>query len=229
MTILQPSLLAMGEPSIGPARSFHRDQLSDTAWVERCEGWLGGADELFDFLRRNVPWRRGKRWMYERMVDDPRLSKHYPNGADLAHPVLCDIRGELSSHYGVPFGSIVLNYYRDGRDSVAFHRDRELRWLEDTLVCIVTLGGARPFSVRPLGGGGSHKYVPGSGDLLVMGGSCQLDWEHAVPKVVSAAPRISVSLRWSSKRGSLNPAGGGTRQPFRPAGSPYPMPHSRPR
>jgi len=94
-----------------------------------------------------------------------------------------------------------LNYYRDGRDSVAPHRDRELRKLDETLIAIVTLGARRPFLVRPRGGGRSRNIAPAGGDLLVMGGACQRGWEHAVPKVVNAGPRISVTWRWSSGRG----------------------------
>jgi alkylated DNA repair dioxygenase AlkB len=101
----------------------------------------------------------------------------------------------------VPFGGPFLNYYRDGRDSVAWHGDTEMRHVEDTRVAILTLGAARPFLLRPRGGGRSRDLRPGSGDLLVMGGACQRDWEHAVPKTAHAGPRISVSVRWTSGRG----------------------------
>jgi alkylated DNA repair dioxygenase AlkB len=110
------------------------------------------------------------------------------------------VRAALEEHYGVPLGAIGLNHYRDGRDSVAFHRDRELRTAGESLVAVVTLGAPRPFLVRPRGGGSSVDLRPASGDLLVMGGRCQLDWEHAVPKVAAAGPRTSVSLRWWSGR-----------------------------
>lgn len=208
----------MGEPFVAAEGAPQRHELDQAAWVERHPDWLGGADELFEQLRAEVPWRRGRRWMYERMVDDPRLSKHYPPGAALPHRVLGEIRSQLSLRYGTPFGSVVLNYYRDGRDSVAFHRDRELRWLEDTLVAIVTLGSTRPFCMRPLGHGRAQKFLLHSGELFVMGGSCQLDWEHSVPKVASAGPRISISLRWSAGQGPLTTVAGGTR-PLSPRGA----------
>jgi alkylated DNA repair dioxygenase AlkB len=96
----------------------------------------------------------------------------------------------------VRFGSVGLNYYRDGNDSVAWHADRELRELDETLIAIVTLGSRRPFLLRPKGGGKSINIAPGSGDLLVMGGRCQMNWEHNVPKVRHAGPRISCSWRW---------------------------------
>ena len=115
-----------------------------------------------------------------------------------------------------------LNYYRDGADSVAFHADQELRHLDDTLVAIVTLGAARPFLLRPQGGGRSIDLHPGSGDLLVMGGACQAKWEHGVPKVAAGAgPRISASIRWARR-----PARSGSG--LRPTG-PRPRPRPPPR
>ena len=119
-------------------------------------------------------------------------------GTPLPHPGLAEIRAELSRRFQRDFGAIGCNYYRDGTDSVAAHRDQELRYLDDTLVAIVTCGGQRPFLIRPRGGGRSIDLRPGSGDLLVMGGACQRDWEHGVPKVAASNPRISVSLRWAA-------------------------------
>src|SRR5262249_26112818 len=111
--------------------------------------------------------------------------------------------------------SVGLNYYRNGRDSVAWHRDTELRNLDRTLVAIVTLGAARPFLVRPVGGGASHDIHPGSGDLLVMGGASQMGWEHCVPKVSSSGPRFWMSYRGSPDRGAPAERGRSSR----PAGS----------
>ena len=159
--------------------------------------WLGGADSLLDALIERVAWKQGKRWMYERMVDDPRLSCWYPPTETLPDPVLAQLRAALSARYDVPFGSVGLNFYRDGNDSVAWHRDRELRELGDTRIAILTLGARRPFLIRPKGGGKSRDIRPGSGDLLVMGGRAQMDWEHSVPKTRRAGPRISCSWRWA--------------------------------
>jgi alkylated DNA repair dioxygenase AlkB len=139
--------------------------------------------------------------MYERMVDDPRLSRWYKRGEQLPHDSLVSIKRALERQYHVRFGGVGLNYYRDGNDSVAFHRDRELRHLDDTLIAIVTLGAKRPFLIRSRSGGGSFDVSPASGDLLVMGGACQVGYEHGIPKVAHAGPRISASYRWSSRRG----------------------------
>jgi alkylated DNA repair dioxygenase AlkB len=144
--------------------------------------------------------------MWDRMVDDPRLSCRYGDGDALPHPVLAEVRAALSCRYGAPFGAVGLNYYRDGADSVASHADRELRELDDALVAIVTLGARRPFLLRPKDrektGGRSIDLAPASGDLLVMGGACQAGWEHGVPKVVRAGPRISATWRWARRAAS---------------------------
>ena len=120
-------------------------------------------------------------------------------GDPLPHPVLAEIGDELTTRYRVAFGAVGLNYYRDGRDSVAPHADRELRDLDDTLVAVLTLGARRPFLVRAIAGGPSIDLAPASGDLLVMGGTCQRLYQHAVPKVVRAGPRISATWRWATR------------------------------
>ena len=138
--------------------------------------------------------------MYERMVDVPRLLCFYDESDELPHPVLAEARSMLSRHYaaelGEPFRTAGLCYYRDGRDSVAWHGDRIGRGsTEDTMVAIVSVGVARALHLRPRGGGEVIRHALGHGDLIVMGGSCQRTWEHAVPKTKSAGPRISIQFR----------------------------------
>ncbi len=121
-----------------------------TAGSTSCRGYLGGADTVLDDLVARVPWRTGRRPMYDRMVDDPRLVVPLLRRASRSRIPCSPTCGSISStRYRVPLGALALNYYRDGRDSVAFHRDRELRELDDTVVAILTLGAKRPFRVRP--------------------------------------------------------------------------------
>jgi alkylated DNA repair dioxygenase AlkB len=198
----QTSLFATGPVAVRKDAPFERIDLGGGAWVDVARDFLGGADEVTDRLIRTVDWRHHKRWMYERVVDEPRLSRWYATGETLPDRSLVKFRAAVGQHYHVRFGAVGLNYYRDGADSVAFHSDRELRHLDDTLVAIVTLGAARPFLLRPKGGGRSLDLHPGSGDLLVMGGACQETWEHGVPKVSSGAgPRVSASVRWARTGG----------------------------
>jgi alkylated DNA repair dioxygenase AlkB len=134
-------------------------------------------------------------------VDVPRLLAWYGADATLPHPVLDDAMAALTEHYapelGEPFRTAGLCYYRDGRDSVAWHGDRTGRGdTEDTMVAIVSIGAARPLLLRPRGGGTTLRHAVGHGDLIVMGGSCQRTWEHAVPKTAKpVGPRISIQFR----------------------------------
>ncbi|MCB1249436.1 MAG: alpha-ketoglutarate-dependent dioxygenase AlkB [Acidimicrobiales bacterium] len=201
MRSLQTSLLVAGDVAVDRHATADRRWLDDRTWVDVVRGYVSGADEVLVALASDVDWRQGRRKMFDRWVDEPRLSRWYRRADALPHPVLDDIAADLERRYRVTLRGPGLNHYRDGRDSVAPHRDTELRWLDDTLVAIVTFGGRRPFHLRPVGGGASLDVAPASGDLLVMGGRAQADWEHGVPKVRHADPRISASWRWSSRNG----------------------------
>ncbi len=155
---------------------------------------------MFDALVDRVPWRAERRAMYDAVVDVPRLVHTYQGGEPLPHLALASARDELSAHYlpelGEPFVSAGCCYYRDGRDSVAWHGDTIGRGsTHDTMVAIVSVGDPRRLLLRPRGGGDSIAVTMGHGDLVVMGGSCQRTWEHAVPKVAHSGPRLSVQFR----------------------------------
>ena len=193
---------AEGEFALGPLGGMvTRQVLGRGAWVELLPGWLSGAGSLFDDLQERVPWRAERRQMYERVVDVPRLVCFYGDDDPLPHPDLVTAREYLNAHYrdelGEPFTTAGLCLYRDGRDSVALHGDTIGRSkTEDTMVAIVSLGSPRSFLLRPRGGGATIRHQLGHGDLLVMGGSCQRTWEHAIPKTArSVGPRISVQFR----------------------------------
>lgn len=188
------------------SRGLTRHRLSASAWVDTRPGWIANADELFDALRTEVPWRGERRAMYDRMVDVPRLLCFYDEATPLPHPVLNEARDALSDHYrdelGEAFTTAGLCYYRDGNDSVAWHGDRIGRSrVEDTMIAILSLGAPRRLSLRPTGGGPQTGFSLGHGDLAVMGGSCQRTWEHAILKTKRAVgPRISVQFRVSGVR-----------------------------
>jgi alkylated DNA repair dioxygenase AlkB len=200
---LQGSLLDLAEePELRPfGKMLSRTKLSRGAWADVRPGWLTGAADLFGRLASDVPWRAERRQMYERMVDVPRLLCFYGEGEPLPDPVLETAREALNAHYaaelGEPFVTAGLCLYRDGRDSVAWHGDTIGRGRrEDTMVAILSLGAPRALLLRPRGGGPGQRYELGHGDLIVMGGSCQRTWEHAVPKTARpVGPRISVQFR----------------------------------
>ena len=197
----QPSLFDTPDIVVGPLADVRRTTLSRDAWVDVLPGWLAGADELFARLVTDVPWRAEQRPMYDNVVDVPRLLHHYGVGEALPHPALAEARDLLTRHYapelGEPFATAGCCYYRDGHDSVAWHGDRLGRARsQDTMVAIVSFGSPRKLLLRPKGGSVEHTHLLGHGDLLVMGGSCQRTWEHAVPKTTRpVGPRISVQFR----------------------------------
>ncbi|WP_132123613.1 alpha-ketoglutarate-dependent dioxygenase AlkB [Actinocrispum wychmicini] len=202
-TALQGSLFDNAEAPVGlrPLDGVRRTQLTHGAWVDVLPGWLTGADSLFASLATGVPWYAERRQMYDRVVAVPRLLCFYGENDALPHPVLVAARDRLSEYYAEelrePFRTAGLCYYRDGRDSVAWHGDRFGRGAtEDTMVAIVSVGAARALLLRPKEGGETVRHALGHGDLIVMGGSCQRTWDHAVPKTNRhVGPRVSIQFR----------------------------------
>jgi alkylated DNA repair dioxygenase AlkB len=200
---LQGSLLGLGSQlEIGAlGDELERTSLANGAWVDLRRGWIEGADLLFERLVDEVPWIAERRQMYDRTVDVPRLHAFYDDADPLPDVLLPAMRDALRAQYrSAPGGDLRtagLCLYRDGRDSVAWHGDRFGRGsYEDTVVAIISLGSTRTLLLRPRGGGSSQRYPLYSGDLLVMGGSCQRTWEHAIPKTTRpVGPRISVQFR----------------------------------
>lgn len=140
----------LGLRRLAPARRW----LRNGAWIDALPGWLAGADALFEHLATQVPWQAEQRRMYERVVAVPRLLAFYGEPDELPHPLLARARAELSAHYaaelGEPFSTAGLCYYRDGRDSVAWHGDRIGRGgTQDTMVAILSVGEPRALLLRP--------------------------------------------------------------------------------
>ena len=187
---------------LGPLGArVHRQQLGRGAWIDLRPQWVSGADTLFDAVVDDVAWVAERRQMYDREVEVPRLLSFYGEHDPLPHPVLTQAREQLDVHYaaelGESFRTAGLCLYRDGRDSVAWHGDTIGRGrAEDTMVAILSLGAPRALALRPRGGGPVIRHRLGHGDLIVMGGSCQRTWEHAVLKTARpVGPRISVQFR----------------------------------
>lgn len=206
--LLQGSLLDLDDTlAFAPLLGLRRTSLEHGAWVDHLPAWVSGTSELFEQLLVDVPWRAEKRLMYDRVLDVPRLTRFYAAGERLPHPALETARDALSAHYGnelgEPFVSAGMCLYRNAHDSVAWHGDREGRaHVQDTMVAILSLGTARTLALRERGGGATkHRFELGHGDLVVMGGSCQRTWDHAVPKAAGQlGPRISVQFRTAGVR-----------------------------
>ena len=194
----QPSLFASSGPGIDASfRGLARLRLDDASWVDHVPGWVTGSDAAFGELVETVEWQQRRRWMYDREVDEPRLTswRRLASGEAFEPHWLEEARTVLSDRYDVGFDSVGINLYRDGTDSVAWHADRIPKEIVDPVVALVSLGEARTFLLRPKGGGRSRSFRLGHGDLLVTGGATQRRYEHSVPKVARSGPRISVALR----------------------------------
>ncbi len=194
----QLSLLGRQPPVFDPGfAGLTRRWLDRSAWIDHCPQWIGGQATLLGELTAAMSWRIQTRRMYERRVAVPRLTARVPDDGP-GHPLLDRLADVLSERYEQSLHDISLALYRDGSDSVAMHRDKELRDRPEALVAIVSLGDARTFALRSLHHGGPerrHTWSFGWGDLLVMGGTCQRDWEHGIPKTRHAGPRMAVMFR----------------------------------
>jgi alkylated DNA repair dioxygenase AlkB len=188
--------------------AVERVELDADSWVDVVRGMVPDGDAVHDELAERVSWEQGRVFRYERWIDEPRVSSW--QSGDRRHPALVEVELWIRRRYRrVVFDGVALARYRNERDSVAFHRDRELRWLDDTVIGVLTLGARRPWLIKPIGRrhldddtAGAIDFSPGSGDLMVMGGRCQADWLHAVPKVRGRVrSRISAQWRWTSRRG----------------------------
>ena len=197
--IWQPSLFSADErPDVD--RSFaalKRVRLDHQAWVDHASGWVSGSDLVFEQILEGRDWAQRSRRMYDQTVQEPRLTAPWNahSGEPLDPPILEDIRAALSERYEREFDSVGFNLYRDGRDSVAWHADHIKKEVEDPIVALVSFGEPRKFMLRPKEGGASKSFMLGRGDLLVTGGKTQRTWEHSVPKVAKAGPRISLAYR----------------------------------
>jgi alkylated DNA repair dioxygenase AlkB len=193
----QLELFGQGEPRFDTTfAAVQRFELLPDAWVEFVPGWLRGHQALFDTLRATIAFRAESRLMYDRVVEVPRL--YATLGEDgPCPPLVSAMQRVLSRRYRERFERVSLGYYRDGRDSVAYHGDRIARLLPNALVATVSVGAPRRFLLRPKAGGRSLSFSLGRGDLLVMGGSCQRTWQHGIPKsrTVGGQERIAIMFR----------------------------------
>ncbi len=199
----QATLFGDGEPGIDASfTKLVRRPIDRWAWVDLVPAWLGASDVVFEQLVVGADWKQRDRVLFGEMVREPRLTSRWlgEGSGDWGgppSPVLSQMRRALSDRYCVDFDSGSLNLYRGGRDSVAWHRDKIPAQVIDPIVAIVSVGEPRRYLLRPRGGGRSVSFYLGGGDLLVTGGTAQRTWEHSVPKVASAGPRISITFRHS--------------------------------
>jgi hypothetical protein len=113
------------------------------------------------------------------------------------------MRRWLGFRYATAFDNTTVALYRDGRDSVAWHADYVAPGQSMSLVATISLGAPRTFLLRHKGGGSSQTLSLGRGDLMVMGGTCQRLYQHALPEASQAGPRIALMFRPSTPERSF--------------------------
>jgi alkylated DNA repair dioxygenase AlkB len=156
------------------------------------------AQAWFAELRQSLPWKTQRRRMYDRDVDVPRLLAHFRlDEEDGAPDAIRVATGQVVAYTGVPFNSVGLNYYRDGRDSVAPHNDHLNEIVQGFPIALLSLGATRRMTIRAKEPPRRALHVDlTGGSLLVMSYETQLHYTHGIPKTSeSVGPRISLALR----------------------------------
>jgi alkylated DNA repair dioxygenase AlkB len=171
-------------------------RLDEHSWITHVPGFLTGHHRLVDELASLDVWEQRRRWMYDRVVDEPRLTGEYVD-LTVAPPLLVELAATLAERLEVPYDRIWMNWYRDHRDGTGWHADRPAHKAPTAIVPVLSLGAPRRFLVRPMGGGPSTVFTPDGGDLIIMRGRCQRDWQHCVPKQKAPAG-ARMSLNFSS-------------------------------
>lgn len=187
---------------------FEQPSLAD---VQHLSDWLPAAqaDALMHALLTRVPWETHRIRMFGRWLDSPRLScwmgdaeAHYRySGADFAPhpwaPAVQELRERLQLACDGRFNSVLLNRYRDGRDSMGWHSDDEPELGATPLIASLSLGASRRFLLRRRDDPAQKvEYLLGHGDLLLMRGHCQRDYQHALPKTARVSgERINLTFR----------------------------------
>ena len=165
------------------------------------------ADAWFATLRDTVSWQHERRPMYDRVVDVPRLLAGFALDSPSLPPILADAARRLRDALETPFTHVGMNYYRDGRDSVAMHNDKLYSIVPGWPIALLSLGDARRMDIRAkpdvaAGKRATLRIVLEPGSLLVMSHLSQLHYDHGIPKTREAVgPRISLAFRVRPKDG----------------------------
>lgn len=160
------------------------------------------AERWFDAIREAVDWHSERRPMYDRIVDVPRLTGGFALDDPALPPELAEAAQVVRDALGVDFSHVGLNYYRDGRDSVAPHNDKLHSIVPGFPIVLLSLGATRRMDIRekeaqpPGAKRRSWRVELEAGSLLVMSHASQLHFDHGIPKVAEpVGPRISCAFR----------------------------------
>ena len=178
-------------------------------------GWLNAekADALMAALEARDDWTQGRIRMFGREIPEPRLTffegdpgvrytyAHRPLDGLGWTPELEALRDRFARDFGIKTNTVLANVYRDGQDSMGWHRDDEPELGPDPLVVSLSLGATRDFAVRRDADRFTQRFALGHGDLLIMGSKSQTQWTHSIPKRLKInSLRINLTFRQVIKR-----------------------------
>jgi alkylated DNA repair dioxygenase AlkB len=168
------------------------------------------SDQLMAALKTDVEWRQEPILIYGKKVMQPRLTAWYGDanasyrysGIEMKSlpwiPALTLIRNRIQQQTGFEFNSVLLNQYRDGKDSMGWHRDNEPELGNSPVIASVSFGTSRRFLFRKYREHDQKMEIMlGHGSLLIMKGETQTYWEHSIPKMMRVTDaRINLTFRW---------------------------------
>lgn len=163
------------------------------------------ADKLFEIILKKTPWKQEKTFYGNSF---PRLTSYYADAgvkykySGVAHEslpwpmYLAEVKKRVEKEVGKPFNSLLLNYYRDGKDSIGWHADDEKELGENPIVPSISLGAERVFQIRHEESREKKEFILKNGSLIIMGGTMQHHWKHSVPKTTKPIEsRINLTFR----------------------------------
>jgi alkylated DNA repair dioxygenase AlkB len=189
-----------------PPRRIH---LNDTSWLDHTPGWLPDPDTTLHALTDELAWTQEPLTMWGKTMPQPRLTATCGASMDPASryrrprphqpwtPTAATIRDTIATTTpGWTPNGLIANLYRTGSDSISWHSDNEPALGRHPLVASISLGATRTLQFRPVTRGPAARIDLAHGDLLIMGGACQGEFEHAITKTRrDTGPRLSLTFR----------------------------------
>lgn len=182
--------------------------------IGRAEGWLNEQESqrAYLILKDQLPWEQPSIFVAGQYRKIPRL-QYWAGDEEAVYtysgvrftpqpwtPLLTNIKDRLEGMLKVSFNSVLVNYYRDGQDSMGWHSDNEPELGSQPLIASISLGEQRTFKLRPIKAQAKVeplKFILRSGDLLVMSGDTQTYWQHSISKTAKpCGGRINLTFRY---------------------------------
>jgi len=166
------------------------------------------SEALFSVLKHEIEWQQGKIKLFGKEIVEPRLvawygEKAYKYSGKLMQPrlwtaILLEMKNEIEQASGHSFNSVLLNFYRNGQDSMGWHSDDEAELGTNPVIASLNLGETRKFQFRLKASKPTKmEILLETGSLLLMQGDTQHLWQHAIPKSAKAnGQRINLTFRY---------------------------------